>query len=57
MDEEWKKNTLPALIAGYDEKDIVNADNILPDKTFVVIGDSCHVGKMSKPRLSVLLIL
>lgn len=58
--EEWKKN-LPNLTKGYKPKDIFNADetglffNLLPDKSYVVKGDSCHGGKMSKLRLTVLL--
>lgn len=58
--EEWKKN-LPNLTKGYKPKDIFNADetglffNLLPDKSYVVKGDSCHGGKMSKLLLTVLL--
>ena len=58
--EEWKKN-LPNLTKGYKPKDVFNADetglffNLLPDKSYVVKGDSCHGGKMSKLRLTVLL--
>lgn len=58
--EEWKKD-LPNLTKGYKPKDVFNADetglffNLLPDKSYVVKGDSCHGGKMSKLRLTVLL--
>ncbi|XP_042911244.1 tigger transposable element-derived protein 6 [Parasteatoda tepidariorum] len=58
--EEWKKN-LPNLTKGYKPKDVFNADetglffNLLPDKSYVSKGDSCHGGKMSKLRLTVLL--
>ncbi|XP_046391623.1 tigger transposable element-derived protein 6-like [Ischnura elegans] len=57
--EEWKKN-LPSLVAGYDPKDIFNADesgffyNLLPDSTLATKGEICHGGKRSKERLTVL---
>ncbi|GBO13561.1 Tigger transposable element-derived protein 6, partial [Araneus ventricosus] len=49
------------LIKGYDQKDICNADetglfyNLLPSKRIDIKSDTCHGGKKSKVRLTVLL--
>jgi hypothetical protein len=45
----------------YEPRDVYNADemglffNVLPDRTLVCKGESCHGGKHSKDRLTVLL--
>lgn len=56
---EWIKN-LPALLHDYSPDDVFNADEAglfykcLPDKTFTFKGQSCHGGKLSKDRVTVL---
>lgn len=58
--DEWQQK-LPALLAGFDEKDVANCDETalfyraIPQKSISFKGDSCAGGKMSKDRLSVLL--
>ncbi|GBN15367.1 Tigger transposable element-derived protein 6 [Araneus ventricosus] len=58
---DWIENQLPNLIKGYKQKDIFNADetglfyNLLPPKTLAIKSDTCHGGKKSKVRLTVLL--
>jgi transposase len=53
-------NELPKLLEGYEPRDIYNADetglfyNCLPDGTLTLKGESCHGGKASKERISVL---
>ena len=45
----------------YEPRDIYNADetglffNVFPDRTLAYKGESCHGGKISKDRLTVLL--
>ncbi|GBL94401.1 Tigger transposable element-derived protein 4 [Araneus ventricosus] len=57
----WIQNQLPDLIKGYEQKDIFNADetdlfyNLLPSKILAIKSDTCHGGKKSKVRLTVLL--
>ncbi|XP_048006503.1 tigger transposable element-derived protein 4-like [Leguminivora glycinivorella] len=52
--------TLPALIQNYEPRDIFNADEfglffkLMPDKSYVFKGETCHGGKASKERLTVL---
>lgn len=51
---------LSLLLEVYEQSDIYNADetglfNLLPDRTLTLKGESCHVGKRSKDRLTVLL--
>jgi hypothetical protein len=47
--------------AGYEPRDVYNANetglffNVLPDRTLAYKGESCHGGKHSKDRLTVLL--
>lgn len=54
-------NDLPALLGDYSPNDIFNADETglffkcLPDKTFTFKGISCHGGKYSKERVTILL--
>ncbi|CAF4944274.1 unnamed protein product [Pieris macdunnoughi] len=56
---EWIKNLL-ALLHDYSPDDVFNADEAglfykcLPDKTFTFKGQSCHGGKLSKDRVTVL---
>lgn len=58
--EDWK-NRLPSLVQEYEPRNIFNADetglfyNLLPSKTLSFRGESCHGGKHSKQRLTVLL--
>lgn len=57
--DEWKL-LLPKILADHQPKDIFNVDefglffNLLPDKTFTFRGETCHGGKRSKERLTVL---
>ena len=57
--DDWKAR-LPGLCKDYNIKDIFNADETglffraLPNKTLATKGETCHGGKMSKERLSVL---
>ncbi|GBN52936.1 Tigger transposable element-derived protein 4 [Araneus ventricosus] len=59
--DDWIENQLPDLIKGYEQKDVFNADetglfyNLLPSKTLAIKSDTCHGGKKSKVRLTVLL--
>lgn len=65
VDEEqcdtWIRNTLPALLASYDDNDIFNADETglffkcLPDKTLAFKNEKCYGGKLSKERVTCLL--
>jgi hypothetical protein len=58
--DAWLES-LPSLMQGYEPCDVYNADetglffNVLPDRTLVYKGESCHGGKHSKDRLTVLL--
>ena len=55
--------SLPSLLGGYEPRDIYNADemglffNVLPVRTLAYKGESCHAGKHSKDRLTVLLFV
>lgn len=57
---DWMFKALPRLIAGYEPKDIFNADETgfffkcLPDKTFTFQSEPCHGGKHSKQRITVM---
>ena len=57
---EWQSKTLPDLLSKFETKDVFNADEtglfyrLLPDKTWSLKGDTCHGGKKSKDRLSVM---
>ena len=59
--DHWLKNELPKILLRYEEKDVFNADEtglffkLLPEKTHTFKGDSCHGGKRSKERLTVLI--
>lgn len=65
VDEEkcdmWIQDTLPALLASYDENDVFNADETglffkcLPDKTLTFKNEKCYGGKLSKERVTCLL--
>lgn len=58
--DDWKAK-LPEIIAGYEPRNIANADETalffraIPDKTLSFKGNKCSGGKMPKERLSVLL--
>lgn len=55
---QWKSETLPALLRGWDERDIFNLDEsgiffkMLPGKTFAFAKQDCSGGKKSKDRLT-----
>lgn len=57
----WLNTTLPSILENYDPKDVYNADEcalfykLLPDRSFVLQGETCQGGKCSKERLTVLL--
>ncbi|GFS60049.1 tigger transposable element-derived protein 4 [Trichonephila clavipes] len=56
----WKNNVLPSLLQDYAPEDVYNADEfglffkLMPDKSFVFKNETCHGGKLSKERLTVL---
>jgi hypothetical protein len=58
--DAWLES-LPFSMGGYEPCDVYNADdtglffNMLPDGTLMYKGESCHGGKHSKNRLTVLL--
>ncbi|GFU40003.1 tigger transposable element-derived protein 4 [Trichonephila clavipes] len=55
-----EKCVLPSLLQDYAPEDVYNADEfglffkLLPDKSFVFKNETCHGGKLSKERLTVL---
>lgn len=59
--QHWNKEVLPGIIRDYQSQNIYNCDetglfyNLLPSKTLAEKGDSCHGGKKSKIRVTVLL--
>lgn len=58
--DNWKENELPKIIEDFEPHNIFNADETglfykcLPDKTFALQSESCHGGKYSKQRLTVM---
>jgi hypothetical protein len=52
---------LPSLLEGFEPRDVYSADetglffNVLPDRTLVYKGETCHGGRHTKDRLTVLL--
>ncbi|KAL4103570.1 hypothetical protein QTP88_018931 [Uroleucon formosanum] len=58
--EHYQTNILPSLLKEYDSKDIFNADEFglffkcTPDRTLTFKGDTCHGGKKSKERVTVM---
>jgi len=58
--EHYRTNVLSSLLKKYDSKDIFNADEFghffkcTPDRTLTFKRDTCHVGKKSKERLTVM---
>lgn len=60
MATEWTLTVLPTLLSEYSPDNVFNADETgifykcLPDKTFLMKGESCRGGKLSKERLTVL---
>lgn len=57
---DWHEK-IPSIIAGYDKKDIANADETalffraIPPKSLALKGQKCEGGKQAKERLSLLL--
>lgn len=57
----WLDTVLPREIAGYDPKDVFNADETalffraLPERTLALKGDKCKGGKQVKQRITLLL--
>jgi hypothetical protein len=53
--------SLPSFLEGYEPRDVYNADetglffNVLPERTLAYKGETCHGGKHSKDRLTLLL--
>ncbi|XP_060877253.1 tigger transposable element-derived protein 4-like [Metopolophium dirhodum] len=58
--EHYQTNILPSSLKEYDSKDIFNADEFglffkcTPDRTLTFKGDTCHGGKKSKERVTVM---
>lgn len=58
--DDWVQR-IPDIVAGYDPKDIFNADETglcfraLPSKTYAIKGDPCKGTKSAKDRITVLL--
>ena len=58
--ELWWSTTLPTLLKDYPLENVYNADEfglffkLLPDKSLVFKKESCHGGKLSKERVTVL---
>lgn len=58
--DNWMTQALPGIIIQYEARDIYNADETglffkcLPDKTFAFRSETCHGGKYSKQRLTVM---
>jgi hypothetical protein len=56
-----REESLTSLLEGYKPRDVYNADqtglffNVLPERTLAYKGETCHGGKHSKDRLTVLL--
>lgn len=59
--ETWKADILPGILKEYAPKDRFNADelglfyNLLPDRSMVHRAETCHGGKRSKERVTILL--
>lgn len=58
--EDYRRDVLPTLLADYDPRDVFNADETglffkcLPEKTLAFKGETCHGGKRSKERVTVM---
>lgn len=56
----WRDDRLPRLLAGYSTNDVFNAEEsslfykMRPGKTMSSNSDTCHGGKRSKERISIL---
>ena len=56
----WLSTTLPSVLEGYKPSDVFNTDEtglffrLLPDKTLAFKNKSCHGGKQSKERITVM---
>ena len=59
--EQYREAVLTPLLERYSEDDIYNVDEtglffkLLPDRTYTLKGESCHGGKLSKERVTLLL--
>jgi hypothetical protein len=59
--DHWINESLPALLDGYELKDIFNTDetalfySLMPDKSLNIQGEACTGEKKSSERLTVLL--
>jgi hypothetical protein len=59
--ENWKER-LPTLLEGYEPRNVYNADEtalfwqLIPNKTLAEKGDVCRGGKLSKQRVTVLVM-
>ena len=59
--DDFLHNKLPKLLEEYEPKDIFNADEtglffkLLPDRTYTFKGDTCHGGKKSKERITLMI--
>lgn len=57
---DWTATTLPSLIAGYEPRDVFNADEaglfyiLQPEKSLCYKGEVCQGGQKSKQRITVL---
>ena len=60
MVNDWKQTTLPIILRQYSPCDIFNCDEtglfwkVTPQRTLAFKNDSCHGGKHSKDRISIL---
>lgn len=60
--EEWLKNVFPEIRKNYRDEQIFNADEtglffkMTPNKTLKFKGEKCSGGKMSKDRITVLVV-
>ncbi|XP_008189452.1 tigger transposable element-derived protein 4-like [Acyrthosiphon pisum] len=58
--KSWKETIQPNFLKDYSPEDIYNADEfglffkLMPDKSLVMKDETCHGGKLSKDRLTVL---
>lgn len=56
---QFRIEDLPVLLRSYSADDILNADDaglfyVTTDKTLTLKGESCHGGKLSKERVTIL---
>ncbi|KAK3916787.1 Tigger transposable element-derived protein 6 [Frankliniella fusca] len=59
--DAWKNDILPGVVRGYHPKDVFNCDELglfyilLPEKSMTHRSETCHGGKHSKERVTILL--